>query len=267
MKKKSSSNIIVPGNNCFITESMSRRRSFQVKTRVTNRRRSTYYSSISIQILLLTALLSCSISIVRGFYGHPQKIQRQQYYNGYSILPTTSLTSRYAFFRPDWMRRAGRIEEKRKERRKIFDSFRKRQKELGIVPTKTMYIQKNKQQKPQKYLVVSSLKEGNCNEDDGDDVDLLKVYLFVPENDSDSTDESNIFDQLRNGEIVTLLSMKRVLVESRNYIGVNKTASDDKTPTQEIIWIEHDRGGWSPSIVDGITRLIPMRNEDKENHY
>merc|ERR1711933_428930 len=110
VKKKGSSNIIVPDNYYFIAESKGRRKSFQMETAVTNRRRATYYSSITIHFLLLTALLSCSMSIVRGFCGHPQKIQRQQYYNGYSILSTSSLTSRYAFFRPDWMRRAGRIE-------------------------------------------------------------------------------------------------------------------------------------------------------------
>merc|ERR1712238_230042 len=140
---------------------------------------------------------------------------------------SSSSASALYYGRPDWMRRFGRIEEKRKERVMIYTALRKRQKELGIVQVgdhknrvaETMM--KNTQ--PQRYRVVSSsdiIHTSSKNKNstttyqqdehipDDDDDDLLKVYIFVPENDWDANDESNVLERLNHGEIITSINQE-----------------------------------------------------------
>merc|ERR1719272_222313 len=99
------------------------------------------------------------------------------------------------------MRRFGRIEEKRKERVMIYTSLRKRQKELGIVQVdhKHIMVAEKMNKTPQRYRVVSSSdihsnsnnRNSTAYHDQDKDDDLLKVYIFVPEDDWDANDESN----------------------------------------------------------------------------
>jgi len=124
-------------------------------------------------------------------------------------------------FRPDWMRRAGRIEKRRQEKNEIFNSLRQRQDELG------MMSKKKKKKAQRKYRVNNTTTTTELL--------LLNVYMFIPQDEYEINDRSNIMDQLKDGEIVT------------------SVGGDEKGG-----WIEHDRGGWSPTVVDGITRLIPI---------
>ena len=63
----------------------------------------------------------------------------------------------------------------------------------------------------------------------------LNVYLNVPDDFLEAEDETNIYGQLEHGEIVTAVG-----------------------PRQGI-WIEHDKGGWSPMFdTNGRTRLAPL---------
>eukprot|EP00535_Pseudo-nitzschia_heimii_P008707 CAMPEP_0197180950 /NCGR_PEP_ID=MMETSP1423-20130617/5380_1 /TAXON_ID=476441 /ORGANISM="Pseudo-nitzschia heimii, Strain UNC1101" /LENGTH=260 /DNA_ID=CAMNT_0042631099 /DNA_START=185 /DNA_END=964 /DNA_ORIENTATION=- len=201
-----------------------------------------------------TVLAFCSPRLI----GHPSRTSA-----------TTTSSSALGLFRPDWMRRAGRIEEKRKEGRVIFDSLRKRQDELGI--PRTLYKTKSRNadnKKPQMYRVVSSNKNKNYNGTsmENDDDDCLAIYPFVPEGDVEANDESNILDRLRDGEIVTAVRQQRVIDENAAPLPMAVVAATAIYNVQhkirtDILWIEHDRGGWSPSIVDGVTRLVPV-NED-----
>jgi hypothetical protein len=161
------------------------------------------------------------------------------------------------------MRRAGRIEEKRKERKQIYNSLRKRQNELGILL------------KPERYRVVSSNNNNNNNSNNVDvDVDnvnnfLLKVYLFLPENDWDANDESNVFDRLNHGEIITSINKEKISASTSASDSNNNTDNDTDdylSVGEEVIWIEHDRGGWSPTTVDGIIRLIPILDDDDDKN-
>ena len=206
--------------------------------------------------------------------------------------------------RPDWMRRAARIAELRKERVTvtIYKSLRQRQKELGLVTTteeeaikstedptssnnrkKKNKTTRKKKAMPQRYRVVSSAMINNRNQNNNNNnnntssnayedatsgrYDALNVYLFLPENNLDLNDKSNIIYRLDHGEIITSTTKKTVLV----------AAEDDKQQAQQqqqkqqqqqqqqqstaVLWIEHDRGGWSPSIVNGVTRLVPIEYE------
>ena len=270
----------------------------------------------------LIAVVVCCISPTENAFCHPPKIQQHRHqhhqyhhhhrhyhhYFDYCSLPSSppsssSSSTALCLFRPDWIRRAGRIEGKRKERRAMFESFRKRQEELGIIIQQPIIqsTKKNKDNKPQRYRVVSSNKKSSSNEskngnidisdsdsdkstpvvdentntknddngNDNDDDDLLKVYLFVPENDFDANDETNVFDRLRNGEIVTSVRRKKRVVkindDDAKSNNNNKNQSSNNNNENVVIWIEHDRGGWSPSIVAGVTRLIPIEQHKDDN--
>jgi hypothetical protein len=165
------------------------------------------------------------------------------------------------------MRRAGRIEEKRKEQRDMYESLRKRQDELDMPRTLPMgKTYDEKDATPQRYRVVSSKNSNStsCNGDDG-----LAIYPFVPENDMEANDESNVLDWLDHGEIVTAVRKKKVAdanVDPPRMAVVAATAIynvQHKIRT-DILWIEHDKGGWSPSIVDGVTRLVPIDGNNRD---
>ena len=155
------------------------------------------------------------------------------------------------------MRRAGRIEQKRKERRELFKALRKRQEQLGI--PKTLFG-KRKDPKPRKYLVVTDNNSDGTMSDTGDG---LAIYPFVPEDQVEADDESNVLDRLGHGEIVTAIRSKKVADESvppPPMVVKAATLIYNVQPKihRYVLWIEHDRGGWSPTIVDGATRLIPI---------
>eukprot|EP00592_Proboscia_alata_P027155 CAMPEP_0194434068 /NCGR_PEP_ID=MMETSP0176-20130528/80887_1 /TAXON_ID=216777 /ORGANISM="Proboscia alata, Strain PI-D3" /LENGTH=192 /DNA_ID=CAMNT_0039252017 /DNA_START=32 /DNA_END=610 /DNA_ORIENTATION=+ len=126
-------------------------------------------------------------------------------------------------FRPDWARRASRIEKIRKEKEELYSSFKKRQEELGIIGKR--YRCRNP------ATAKGIMKQGKKVE--SSDL-LLNVYLMIPENEVEAKDESNIINRLVDGETVESIGPSRG------------------------IWIEHDGGGWSPSIVDGHTRLTRL---------
>lgn len=187
------------------------------------------------------------------------------------------------------MRRAGRIEEKRKERRSIYESLTKRQDELGIsriLPTsKTSNTDDDDDDTaPQRYRVVSSNNKNNNNNNDNNvdddtntskdsdndidnnDEEGLAIYLFVPENDSEANDKSNVLDLLHHGEIVTAVQKKKVADANAAPLRMAVVAATAIYNVQhniqtDILWIEHDKGGWSPAIVDGVTRLIPIDDD------
>jgi len=224
-----------------------------------------------------------------------QQHHQHQYFGRNPFSSSSSATSATALYfgRPDWMRRFGRIEEKRKERVMIYTSLRKRQKELGIVQVdhKHIMVAEKMNKTPQRYRVVSSSDIHNSDnrnstayQDKDDDDDLLKVYIFVPEDDRDANDESNVLERLNHGEIITSInqeitsssSSSSTTTSTNNKSSSLSSSSKTKTTTSssastidpnfvvEVTWIEHDRGGWSPCIVDGITRLIPI-DDDNDN--
>ena len=187
------------------------------------------------------------------------------------LLGTSSTinTSALGLFRPDWMRRAGRIEEKRKERRGMYESLRKRQDELGL--PRTLYTSKIREvddATPCRYRVVGS---NNSNSTSGENYeDCLAIYPFVPEDEVESNDESNVLDRLCHGEIVTAVRKKSVADANAAPPRMAVVAATAIYNVQhqirtDILWIEHDRGGWSPSIVDGVIRLIPVDDNDSDS--
>eukprot|EP00536_Pseudo-nitzschia_multiseries_P003881 jgi/Psemu1/8740/gm1.8740_g len=220
-----------------------------------------------------------------------------------TICPSTTASSSstptptaLGLFRPDWMRRAGRIEEKRKEYRAIHESLRNRQEQLGLVvvpggeqPNTSPKFGSNggrDEQSPRRYRVVSSCRgnnnnnnnsssseDGNGSGNDGDDdEDLLKIYLVVPENEAEASDRSNVLDCLKHGEVVTSIQQRTVssgepvrpAVVAASII-YNIDPATTMLKQRDVLWIEHDKGGWSPSIVDGVTRLVPIDDNEEEN--
>ena len=202
------------------------------------------------------------------------------------------------------MRRAARIAELRKERVTvtIYKSLRQRQKELGLVTTteeeaikstedptssnnrkKKNKTARKKKAMPQRYRVVSSAMINNRNQNNNNNnnnntssnacedatishYDALNVYLFLPENNLDLNDKSNIIYRLDHGEIITSTTKKTVLVaaeddEQQAQQQQQKQQQQQQQQSTAVLWIEHDRGGWSPSIVNGVTRLVPIEYE------
>jgi len=142
-------------------------------------------------------------------------------------------TKLYVFGRPDWMRRMGRIE-KKKEENKMYVSLSERRRLLGVG-------------KKFKCFSPPSVLSSELSTGEGDDLffsfkpqleegeeGLLNVYLDIPENDIERCDKTNIINQLESGEIVTSVGPRKG------------------------VWIEHDKGGWSPTVLDGFTRLRPV---------
>ena len=214
-------------------------------------------------LLLVTVVLVQfeSNTSVDAFCSTPQIPSRQN-----SAMSHDYSTSTLFLLRPDWMRRAGRIEQKRKERRKMFESLRKRQDELGIQRTIARTTDRWKKMTPTKYIVITpkSPQNGTIVQSDGD-CNGLAVYPFVPEDEVEARDESNILDWLEHGEIVEAVRAKKVTDDSvpPPSTAVMAAAMIYNVPSKiqsEILWIEHDKGGWSPTIVDGVTRLIPINN-------
>jgi hypothetical protein len=145
----------------------------------------------------------------------------------------------------------------------MYESLRKRQDELDMPRTLLPTGKTNNEEDaaPQRYRVVSSKISNSTSCDDDDDG--LAIYGFVPETDMEANDESNVLDWLDHGEIVTAFRRKKVTdtnVDPPRMAVVAATAIynvQHKIRT-DILWIEHDKGGWSPSIVDGVTRLVPI---------
>lgn len=142
----------------------------------------------------------------------------------------------------------------------MYEALRKRQDELGIPRALPSNKPKDeKVMKPQRYRVVSSSNNSNnTSYEDG-----LAIYPFVPENAVEANDESNVLDRLDTGEIVTAVRRKSVADASAEPPRMSVVAATAIYNVQlkirtDILWIEHDRGGWSPCIVDGETRLIPV---------
>merc|ERR1712238_547907 len=132
----------------------------------------------------------------------------------------------------------------------IYTALRKRQKELGIVQVgdhKNRVAEKvMKKTQPQRYRVVSSVDihtSYNSNnsttayqqdEHIPDDNDLLKVYIFVPENDWDANDESNVLERLKHGDIITsinkeITSSKTTTTTTNSKVSSSSTSNNTKT--------------------------------------
>lgn len=148
----------------------------------------------------------------------------------------------------------------------MFESLRKRQNELGIRGRSFPRTDHGKKKTLTKYLVVTPKdnyndtivqSHGECNG--------LAVYPFVPEDEVEANDESNILDWLEHGEIVEAIRTKKVSDDSVTPPSMAVMAATliynvpNKIET-DVLWIEHDKGGWSPTIVDGVTRLIPIND-------
>jgi hypothetical protein len=105
-------------------------------TRIFRRRRRLHGSSnTTAKIRILLNLLVVVLVIMSCFY---LKMIKAFHYHHHLSFPRDLKTKQQQLtslnlFRPDWMRRAGRIEEKRKERKQIYNSLHKRQNELGIM--------------------------------------------------------------------------------------------------------------------------------------
>ena len=99
------------------------------------RRRLHGSSNTTAKIRILLNLLVVVLVIMSCFY---LKMIKAFHYHHHLSFPRDLKTKQQQItslnlFRPDWMRRAGRIEEKRKERKQIYNSLHKRQNELGIM--------------------------------------------------------------------------------------------------------------------------------------
>merc|ERR1711865_723856 len=233
--------------------------------------------------------------------------QQQQQHLTSSLSPSSSASASSSsalamLLRPDWMRRATRMGELRKERVTvtIYKSLRQRQKELGLVTTteeeaikstddptssnsrkKKNKTTRNKKAMPQRYRVVSSAMINTRNQNNNNNnntsshacedatsgrYDALNVYLFLPENNLDLNDKSNIIYRLDHGEIITSTTKKTVPVaveddKQQAQQQQQKQQQQQQQQSTAVLWIEHDRGGWSPSIVNGVTRLVPIEYE------
>jgi hypothetical protein len=91
----------------------------------------------------------------------------------------------------------------------------------------------------------------------------LNVYLNIPETESEACDETNIMGRLRHGEIVRSMSTSEQR-PSQQHQPQRKYVEGRATATTTI-WIEHDKGGWSPTVVDGMTRLVPINEDNDDN--
>ncbi len=143
----------------------------------------------------------------------------------------------------------------------MFDALRKRQDELGMPQT---LFRKGKDRSTKKYLVVSATnRSGNYNGTVGSNDNGLAVYPYVPDDEMEADDQSNVLDWLDHGEIVTAIRSKTV-ADARApppplaVVAATLIYNIDPKIQRDVLWIEHDRGGWSPTIVDGKTRLIPL---------
>lgn len=217
-------------------------------------------------LLLLVAATTCHVSraTVDAFCRDGQ-LQLVRERPSPSTRSSVHSSSALGLFRPDWMRRAGRIEEKRKERRDMYESLRKRQDKLDMPRTLLPTGKPNNEEDatPQRYRVVSSNNSNITSCDDDDDDGGLAIYGFVPENDMEANDESNVLDWLNHGEIVTAVRRKKVTDTNVDpprmaVMAVAAIYNVQHKIRTDILWIEHDKGGWSPSIVDGVTRLVPI---------
>ena len=134
-----------------------------------------------------------------------------------------------ALLRPDWLRRASRIKRIKEEKTKqVYQSLKQQQKQLGIGK---LYRCRN----PHNYSSFEEFEKkqqivGNRKEQ------LLNVYLNIPENEYEASDETNIIHRLKDGEIVR------------------------STAPKQGNCIEHDQGGWSAEILEGMTRLEPLED-------
>jgi len=215
-------------------------------------------------VLLIMAILSLtSRATIDAFCSNPSVLtQKPPTIYSYS-------SSALGLLRPDWMRRAGRIEEKRKERRGMHESLRKRQAELDIRTTRFGKTAKDKDTTPRMYIVVAPTNNSNSTSYNGtsdntnESKNRLPIYPFVPEDEVEFNDEYNVLDWLDHGEIVKAIRTKKVNDHSvpPPPMAVVAATMIYSVPTKiqtDILWIEHDRGGWSPTIVDGVKRLIPI---------
>lgn len=230
-------------------------------------RRLPFLSSITVSSLLL---LVAATTIQRATVGAFSNSHRNQ-----CPVGASSKSSALGLFRPDWMRRAGRIEDKRKERRDMYEALYERQGELGMPRTlNTRDTRLSKDQPPQRYKVVASNCIRNLNNtsqinNNFNDEDGLAIYPFVPEGEVETNDASNILDNLEQGEIITAMRKKTVVDSSVNpprmaVVAATAIYNVQHTMHTDILWIEHDKGGWSPSVVNGVTRLVPVDENGNE---
>ena len=197
------------------------------------------------------------------------------------------------------MRRHGRISEKRKEYREVHEALRKRREELGIAlleeggpssPGRDKIARGGGGPFPKRYRVVSWFRNGSSDRADcgsssssssgnnssidettGEnraENDPLKIYLMVPENEVEATDESNVLDYLEHGEVITAVGKRRVAPSDpvRPEVLAASIIYNAGDPSvlrkhREVLWIEHDKGGWSPCAIDGVTRLVPIEDD------
>jgi len=147
----------------------------------------------------------------------------------------------------------------------MYISLRKRQDELGIartIFTKDSEHEQQQKKAPQRFRVVYQQHSSNNNINNNND-EGLAIYPFVPESEVEANDESNVLDWLDHGEIVTAVRQKKVVDANlppprMAVVAATAIYNVQNTIQTRILWIEHDKGGWSPSIVNGVTRLVPV---------
>mmetsp|Transcript_23022 Transcript_23022/g.33980 ORF Transcript_23022/g.33980 Transcript_23022/m.33980 type:complete len:171 (-) Transcript_23022:82-594(-) len=130
-------------------------------------------------MLLLKIVLSLQPIVVAAFVLSPSNDNRL-------ARRGITTTRTFALCRPAWLRRFSRIKQKSEENRKVYDSFKKRQKQLGVG-------------KRYRCCNPKSLLQEQEQE-------LLNVYLNIPENEYEAKDPTNIFHRLKHGEVVQAVS-------------------------------------------------------------
>ena len=97
----------------------------------------------------------------------------------------------------------------------------------------------------------------------------LNVYLNIPETEDEANDQTNILCRLGHGDIVRSVSSSTISTTTSSVVSNrDRTTSNTckrKESIQQVHWIEHDMGGWSPTTVDGMTRLVPIDGDDSDD--
>jgi hypothetical protein len=183
---------------------------------------------------------------------------------------TAATTQLQALLRPDWLRKASKVKQIRQRRNRAdleslstkaaqgsSDDESGRLYQCCNPSTINMNYANSKNSSSKSGSSESIGRSMNWNEQ------LLNVYLLIPETDYEATDETNIMGQLRHGEVVR--SMTTTTAAATLDTSTGSTTKPNNTYGR-ICWIEHDKGGWSPTVVDGMTRLIPIDENDDGNN-
>jgi len=184
-----------------------------------------------------------------------------------STAPTS--TQLHALLRPDWLRKASRVKRiQQRNNRANLESLSSSSSSVGNKSVEGKLFQccnpsiiefddssSSSSQTEQVQFPSPSWKEQRLN-----------VYLNIPETEYEANDQTNILCRLGHGDIVrSVSSMISSSSSASSSYSVNGSTSSSKS--LEVNWIEHDMGGWSPTIVDGMTRLVPIDDDDDDDSF